>query len=192
MGKLDKAAGRKGPCNKPLARRTLFATMIVVLGGVVGGAPLPAQILDSQRDPSPIGYPGHGAPHNWQAYPNHSHRHEKREVGSLEKLELKDAIGKRDLAKDTFPPSYLALHPDHSNCWGEKENVPPVRTPSRSDLQQQPKNPAGEMNFHPAPHPAAEGKDPWEMSKFHETSPTPKEGAAKPADDFRLLLAAQF
>lgn len=56
MGKLDKAAGRKGPCDKPLARRTLFATMIVVLGGVVGGAPLPAHILDSQRDPSPISY----------------------------------------------------------------------------------------------------------------------------------------
>lgn len=56
MGKLDKTAGRRGPCDKPLARRMLFATMIVVLGGVVGGAPLPAHILDSQRDPSPIGY----------------------------------------------------------------------------------------------------------------------------------------
>lgn len=106
------------------------------------------------------------------------------------------AIGKRDLAKDAFPPSppsYLALHPDRSNRWGEKENVAPVRTPYRSGLQQQPKNPADEMTFHPAPHPAAEGRDPWEVSKFHQTSPpTPKEGAAKPADDFRLLLAAQF
>ncbi|KAJ1035944.1 hypothetical protein NDA13_000599 [Ustilago tritici] len=211
MGKLDKAAGRRGPCDKPLARRTLFATMIVVFGGVVGGAPLPAHILDSQHDPSPIGYPGHGAPRNWQASPNHSHPHEKREVGSLQKLELKGktmvvdtpvsemprncAIGKRDLTKDAFPPppSNLALHPDRSNRWGEKEDVPSVRTAYLSGLQQQPKSPADEMTFNPAPHPAVEGGDPWEKGKSHWTSPpTPKNGAARPADDFRLLLAAQF
>ncbi|SOV05455.1 uncharacterized protein UDID_07640 [Ustilago sp. UG-2017a] len=215
MGKLDKAAGRRGPCDKPLARRMVFATMIVVLGGVVGGAPLPAHILDSQRDPSPIGYPGHGAPHNWQASPNHFHPHEKREVGSLQKLELKGktvivdtpvsemprdrAIGKRDMAKYAFPPpppppSYLALHPDRSNRRGEKEDVPPVGTAHLSGLQQQPKNPAGEMTSNPASHPAVKGGDPWEESKFHQTFPPPtsKDGAARPADDFRLLLAAQF
>ncbi|SYW77733.1 uncharacterized protein UBRO2_01925 [Ustilago bromivora] len=181
--------------------------MIVVLGGVVGGAPLPAHILDSQRDPSPIGYPGHGAPRNWQASPNF-HPHEKREVGSLQKLELKGktvvvdtpvseiprdrAIGKRDVAKDAFPLPYLALRPDRSNRWGEKEDVPPVGTAHLSGLQQQPKNPAGEITFNPAPHPAV-GGDLWEESKFHQTSPpTPKDGAARPADDFRLLLAAQF
>ncbi|SPO30296.1 uncharacterized protein UTRI_05760 [Ustilago trichophora] len=37
---LEKKRGG-GPCSRPLARRMLFAMMIVVLGAVVGGSPLP-------------------------------------------------------------------------------------------------------------------------------------------------------
>lgn len=43
-------------CDKPLKRRMLFAIMVVILGGVVGGAPLPNDIPPSD---GPIHVPGY-------------------------------------------------------------------------------------------------------------------------------------